>query len=390
MHFLGFGRNAYPSSLGFGSARIWDMGVRWTDLQPSSTAWSQPTLARLDSIVDTFHRHGVSPLLVLGVTPAWAARTCNNGGNPVGTCGPRATGTTSAWGRYVSFLATRYDGQHGHPKVAYFETWNEANLGVGWNDTVGELAALQQSAYTILHGHGHGQKLLSASYALSYGSGPSSLGWLESFLAQPGGTAYDITDLHMYPMVPTAEANYGPEWAIQQLAQVREVLQARGVGARPTWNTEANVGARYSGADGAAQVVRTIVLGAENNVARTFWYAADDRAWGGVWLENSDYRTLAAPGLAYQWATRELTGARAYGCAIDKHGASEWNYTCRFRLVDGRSMLVLWTTGASLWVHGPKGTESWYSVTGGMHKANEDTALAISHVPIYLVGTFSI
>src|SRR3954469_15638453 len=137
MHYLGFGTHPYPS-LSFGTARVWDMGVTWKDLQPtpqSSLAGSGSAgLQRLDAIVDTFRRHRVEPIITLGQTPAWAARSCRHRFRGVDwgsqTCAPRDTSASGPWARYVRALATRY--RH---SVRYFELWNEPSLRNGYNDS---------------------------------------------------------------------------------------------------------------------------------------------------------------------------------------------------------------------------------------------------------------
>lgn len=411
MHYLGFGTShAYPGSLGFGSARIWDDGVDWAQLQPNapsvtctatdllgnctsyatSDGWDQNALHKLDTIVQKYAAYHVDPVLVLGMTPAWATSSAVCSKYPAATCPPATTSSSSPWGLYVKTLAQRYNGHNGFPKVTYFETWNEANLSVGYTGSVATLAAMQATAHSVLGTVGASQKLLSPSYAIAYGSGWSNLTWLDHFLKSSGGKSYDVTNLHMYPAVPTAKGNYGPEAAIHRFAQVKTLLSNDGVGGRQIWDTELNEGYRYTGTAGAAQVVRLLVLGTDNHVARTFWYAADDRHWGGVWLENSDYKTYATPGVAYKWAATHLTNARPYGCSVKTVGTNKWNYTCRYHLASGKNMLVLWTTGSSFYYHGPSGTTGWYTVTGSGHSASKSTRLTVSHTPFYLVGNFSV
>src|SRR4051794_661974 len=72
MHWLNPGPQ-YPT-VRFGSARVWDMGVTWAELQPRSSATSTSVLTKLDGIVATFRAHHVDPMITLGMTPRWAAR----------------------------------------------------------------------------------------------------------------------------------------------------------------------------------------------------------------------------------------------------------------------------------------------------------------------------
>ena len=411
MHFLGYGSRAYPG-MSFSSARIWGMGVSWKDLQPTQPTpvldppdKMDPTaLAKLDSYVDGFRAHGVDPVIVLGWTPAWAADGCSHVHNGtdygVQTCAPADTSATGPWATYVKSLATRYDGHHGHPKVTYFETWNEGNLPFGWTDSIAKLALVQASAYSVIHGLGQGQRLLSPSFAVTYGYVSTPLSWLSDnqghgFLQQPGGRKFDVFNVHLYPTFKYAKAGYGPEWSIRQFAQIKTILSQRGV-STPVWDTEVNSGSVQSGTTfgggmaGAAQVDRTLVLATENHIARTFWYAADDRTWGGVWMENSDLKSLSYAGLGYRFLARNLTGARPYGCSVKTVGTNKWNYTCKYHLASGRNMLALWTTGSSFHYHGPSGTRNWYDAAGHTHRASKSTRLTVSHTPIFVSGTFKI
>lgn len=402
MHFPGYGSHAYPA-MGFSSTRIWDMGVTWADLQPSAppllsttAPWNSTALTKLDKIVDGFHSRGVDPVIVLGWTPSWAADSCTHvvNGHDYGarTCAPSDTSLTGPWGTYVKFLANRYNGKNGHARVNYFETWNEWNLPFGYNDSLSKLAQLQYTAYQAVHAQG--QRLLAPSFAITYGYSSVDVNRLGSLLAQSHGTTFDVVNVHLYPTFQYAKSNFGPEWSIRRLGTVRSVLAKYHV-SKPVWDTEVNVGYApgkivFTGNNGAAQVDRTLILATENHVDRTFWYAADDRGWGGTWLENSDYKTLATPGIAYKFMRGTLTGARPYGCSVKTVGTNKWNYTCRYHLASGKNMLALWTTGSAFYYHGPSGTQYWYTTVGARHAASHSTRLTITHNPVFISGTFSV
>jgi len=379
---------ADPYLVKFGSSRIWDMGVTWRDLQPRRGTTSATAIARLDKIVATMRAHGSQPLLTLGMTPAWAAHKCNHyyaGVNwGLKTCAPVSTSTTGAWGKYVRMLASRYRG-----KVKYFELWNEPSYHNGYNDSVRKLAKMQASAQKILHAYG--DRLVSPAIAFTDGNPKHGMRWLDNFLHLPGGKAFDIVGLHLYPDDPSARAGRGPEWAMQTLGSVRGVLRRDGVGRRPVWNTETNVGRVPahtqvgSGTRAAAMVARTYLLATEHNVARTFWYAADDRHWGGTWLESTSRRSLTTAGRAYVVMQKLLVGAHPRGCSVS--GA---HYTCRYRLASGQSMLAVWTTRGSFAFHGPRGTKRLAWVAGGGRTASHATRVTVGAAPVYVIGTFKV
>jgi hypothetical protein len=409
MHWLN-PSHPYPS-LPFGTARIWDMGVTWADLQPAAPAlplpvdptatvtggdplpqsvsgWDADALARLDGIVDAFRAHHADPLITLGMTPAWAAHACPHKVGDVDwgtrTCAPSDTSANGPWGTYVRTLAARYQG-----KVAYYELWNEPSLRNGYNDSLTSLAAMAATAQSILHSYG--AKLVAPSIPFTNGSPKSGLGWLDTFLRQPGGTSFDVAGFHLYPTDAVARAGYGPEWAMSQLAAARAVLARHGMHV-PVWNTEVNVGraatrTTFTGARGAAQVARTFLLNLESGVARTIWYAADDRGWGGTWLENADYRTPTAAGVAEKTVYRLVVGARPRGCSRRTVGRHQWRYTCRFRLASGKGLLAVWTTGRSFTFRLPRGTQHVYSVTG---RSLRRAAFHAGAAPTYVVGGFRV
>ena len=132
-------------------------------------------------------------------------------------------------------------------------------------------------------------------------------------------------------------------------------------------------------------VARTYLLATENNVARTFWYAADDRTWGGTWLENSRRRALTPAGQGYAVVQRLIVGAHPRGCSVS--GA---HYTCRYRLANGKSMLAVWSTRGTFAFHGPAGTKQLAWVSGGGRSANRTTKVTVGAAPVYVIGTFKV
>ena len=394
MHVLGLGGHPYPA-LPFGSARIWDMGVTWKDLQPTAstplTGSSNPALTRLDGIVSTFRQHHVEPLLTLGMTPDWAAQSCKHVsyGQDWGsqTCAPKATGAGSPWANYVKAIATRYAGS-----VKYFETWNEPSLANGWNSGIAPMAQLQKTAHDVLASLGHGQKLVSPGIPFTNGPPTNGLSWLSQFLAQPGGTAFDIVGLHLYPADKEARAGTGPEWAAYDvLPQIRSVLSQHGVGSKPVWNTETNVGrlvAKTGYRDtlkGAGAVARTYVLALENGVARTFWYAADDRAWGGTWLMNASNSGLSIAGTGYATVFRMVKGLAPMGCSHPSTTAARGVYSCRFGDGSGAVRLVaVWTTGSPTTVAAPKAAAAAYSVVGAKRSVSAGAKVQVTGLPTYI------
>jgi hypothetical protein len=386
MHYLGFGRDPYPE-LSFGTARIWDMGVTWKDIEPSPdsplTGTGSPGLQRLDAIISTFTRHHVDPVITLGMTPAWAARGCTHviRGTDWGaaTCAPRDTSASGPWGRYVRALATRY-----RDRVHFFELWNEPSLRNGWNDSIERLAQMQVTAHRILRSLGFGQRLIAPSIAFTDGAPKHGLKFLDRFLSQPGGSDFDIVGLHLYPGDEPAKAGDGPEWSMQvALPGARAVLAQHGLADRPIWNTETNVGRvpagiTFTGTSAAAMVARTFLLSTQHQVVRTIWYAADDRSWGGVWLENSDLRSLSLAGGAERTVERLIVGSQPTGCTVTQAGT---RFSCAFVRPGGQKLQATWVTRGSYALTPPAGAVV-YDVTGT--KLPHGT-VRVGAAPVYVV-----
>src|SRR5450432_137777 len=55
----------------FGTLRLWDTNTRWRELEPSPGHFD---FSRLDALVDVAQRHGVQPILGLGLPPTWASQ----------------------------------------------------------------------------------------------------------------------------------------------------------------------------------------------------------------------------------------------------------------------------------------------------------------------------
>jgi hypothetical protein len=397
-HWVDINKYRYPI-MPFGTARIWDMGVDWAQLQPSQTTVMDPSangaLASLDYIVNTFAAHHVDPLLTIGMTPSWAAANCQHyvDGQEWGdqTCPAQDTSVSGPWGQYVAFLANRYAG-----KVHYFEMWNEPSLHNGYNGSMSALAQMQASAYSIVHSYGI--KLVSPGIPFTNGSWTNGYNWLKSYLSQPGAKDYDIFGVHLYPSDTAARGGYGPEWSILSgLTYAKNAVAAAKAPVRPIWNTEYNVGRRYASpptgyrdtAAGAGPTAQSFILATQWHIARTFWYAADERRWGGTWLEKSDFYSLSPAGYAERTAYRLLVGKAPLGCTKKSVGTNKWRFTCYFgTTTKHKTLIAIWTNGARYTYHAPHGTKSYYTATGGHKSAGAGKAFTITSAPVYIAGSF--
>lgn len=368
MHILAPTSHPWPK-LRFGSLRIWDDGVTWNVLQPSGPgAWDQAALARLDAIVNTALSHHVKPTLVLGQTPSWASTEPSQ----PGSYGPGAAAppkSLSYWTQYVSFLAKRYRG-----RIEAYEVWNEPCFANQWSGTVAQLVQLTSAARRAIKAADPQALVMSPSVPVENHQAPP---YLRAYLPRVAGQV-DVVGVHLYPA-----PHHSPESVAPLVAETKAIMTSAGISA-PIWNTEENLGSRYShdaytGKRAAALTARALLLESELGVQRTYWYAADDHTWGAVFLLASDNVTLTPAGVAQGVVAGWLVGAHPLGCT--RPSSSAWS--CGFTLSNGRRATAVWTTAHTTTTKVPAGAVV-RRIDGGSAPASG--SVAVTTTPQLIVG----
>lgn len=110
-------------------ATIERLRLSWSTVAPSRPAVASnpddPAYAwsSFDAQVDAAVLNGQTPIANILYAPQWALSAAAPGW-PVDIPDPTALAD------FALAAATRYDGNHGHPRVKYWEIWNEPNLGL--------------------------------------------------------------------------------------------------------------------------------------------------------------------------------------------------------------------------------------------------------------------
>ncbi|MCC7258116.1 MAG: hypothetical protein IT486_07060 [Gammaproteobacteria bacterium] len=300
----------------FGSWRLWDARVAWTDIQPTARRWE---FERLDRYADLADAHGVELVLPLGLSPPWASArpTEPSAYGPGKAAEPR---DLSAWRGYVERVALRYRG-----RIRVFELWNEPNLAKFFSGTPETMLMLAREAHAIIK-RVDPQAIVVSPSATGFDRGTR---WLNEYLALGGAQYADVIGFHFYV------SPQPPEAAVPVIARVREVLARHGVD-KPLWNTEAgwvieNAEARADptavgfSADirpvapdlAAAYVSRFLILLWAGGVERNYWYAWDNKAMG---LIEPKSRTLKPAARAYAVTAGWLRGAVVDRCRTSSDG----------------------------------------------------------------------
>ena len=259
--------------IGAGMHRLWDLGVTWKDVNPAPGTF---TWTALDAQVAKAEASGARPMLVLGMTPAWAAAN-PSAGDPrwgAGTASPPRD--INDWRTYVTAVVDRYGS-----RIAGYEVWNEANLATFWTGTAEQMADLTAAAHSIIKARQPDAIVVLPSVTLRLR--PSMRRFVTPFMAALGARGYpfDAFAIHSYPagnLGPVDRVNDIVFWqgtVVDQVGADSPVLD------RLVFDTEVNYGLAgpgatpgraYSDAEAAALIQQTYLDSRSLGIDATFWY----------------------------------------------------------------------------------------------------------------------
>lgn len=262
------------------------LDVSWAMVQPhDATGYDPWGVGFVDRVVAMCTTRGLTPLITLWLTPAWA-----NGGR-----GERVLPDDPAdYARAARWIARRYAG-----RVLGWEVWNEPNSAdflVGADPAA--YAGLLRAAYPAFHAGDPGTPVVFGG--LQYNDDE----WITRAYAAGAGGHFDVLATHPYPGVADQSAHTpddGTRWTLTHAAVVRRVMAAHGDGDKPLWFTEfgwsthANPPGTPHWARGVSEATQAAYLvGALDliqatmpYVERVYWYAErDSPACGGPHNQN--------------------------------------------------------------------------------------------------------
>ncbi len=307
-----------------GGIRLWDSGVSWREIEVAKGVYD---FSRLDAQVAAARSHHAKVLLVLGQTPRFHSRHPKK----LGSYGRGAASmpTKSSWRTYVRKVVRRYHGRH-----VDYQVWNEANVAGYWNGNARQMAKLTRWTARVVARNDSRAKVVAPALATRL---TGQRRWLRTFYAtrvggRKVGSYVDAVSLNLYPM-----PRQGPEHSMRLLDAAHTMLSRAGV-RKPIWNTEINYGLLGGGtarnikrAKESAFVSRTLVLNAQNNVKRMFWYGWDLQHLANTQLTFADGTTKTRAGVAYEVTRGWLLRTRTRGCDRDRRGT----WTCELRYARG-------------------------------------------------------
>lgn len=347
------------SPLSAGSARLWDVGANWRQVEKSPGACSATSAnpncdwSVLDRAVANATAAGMTDLLyVMGDTPQWAATPASAEVAAGDLYGPGSAAHPADNQSYLAFItavATRYS-----DTITSFEAWNEANLTTFYRGTPAQLAQLTAEARTALDAVNPSITLVSASTTVWNSGGFINGNWYLKYLAalKPLGMPIDGYAVHLYPQSPA-----GPTTRAAMISAVRDAVAP--YGDLPLWDTEVNYGdtrpgtdARtFSGATAASYVARTYLDSLRLGVARTYWYSYEIDFLG---VRMSDQGVPTSAATAFTTVRSWLSGKTWGGCSTTSQGV----FRCRVVDTDGTPTSVWYREQGSAVVSLPPGTAS--------------------------------
>jgi len=255
--------------------RLWDMKVAWRDVNPAPGVFDWSILDRRIAQVESW---GGRPIMVLGLTPAWAAAD-PTAGDPrwgAGTASPPAN--MDSWRAYVRALVNRYGG-----RIGAYETWNEANLTTFWSGSPAQMAEMVKVATEEI---GSTSVALAPSVTTRLSSGSRFTAELVQNLDEATLKQIDGWSIHTYPAgdagpsVSQACEQRVDDIIAWQIALIESVPVPTSL-IKPIWDTEVNFGLRgpgvrqgidWSDGDGAALLTCAYQDSRALGISVTAWY----------------------------------------------------------------------------------------------------------------------
>jgi hypothetical protein len=368
-----------------GAVRLWDVGVRWREIERTRGHYRW---AKLDGLVSNAQAAHAEVTMVVAGTPRFYSKDMWK----------LPAKHIAAYKHFVKALMKRYKNFHGSRGIAAYQVWNEANIATFWTGSYGMMARLTKAMHDI--GNRVDKRALVIAPPMVTRLDYELKGLSEYYHQRVGGRPVwryiDAVALSLYPLPKYGRRAGVPEDSIKLLGAAKKRLRQAGVpGTKPIWNTEINYGLQ-SGKDGgtpadpisnarqAANVMRTYLLNGANGVKRVFWYRYD---WSGnlantLLTDRADVSRLTAAGRAYVRAQERMHGTLIGGkghppSAKDRRGT----YHCVVKDSSGKRH-IYWNPYRSAKVRLPKGVHDLEGVLGSTSTVRPHSVLKVGYKPV--------
>ncbi|MDD2857070.1 MAG: cellulase family glycosylhydrolase [Candidatus Nanopelagicales bacterium] len=248
------------------SLRIWDARTAWLNIEPAPGQWA---FARLDAFVAKAEEHHVQDIvLVLGGTPAWAAKQQRKTDAPwLGKGSASPPEFWDDWTTFVDTVASRYQG-----RIKAYEIWNEPNSVTYWSGTAREWATLTELAAKQIAISDPTARVVVGGFstfpAKTLAKAQAFIKALPASMPRPSAMGF-----HWYPTKQQLPAG------ITSTAQaLRAATKGTSLSGVPLWLTETNVrgGSSLSSSAQQAAMQSIATTSARAGITRLWWYAWTD------------------------------------------------------------------------------------------------------------------
>ncbi len=352
------GTTPWPSDQ-FGTLRLWDSGVDWSEINTSQGYYNW---ANFDRWMTLAQQNNVQVVYTFGRVPSWA-----NGGQ--GTMVPPTN--MQYWDDFVRAVATRSAGH-----VHYWELWNEPNDLHFYTGDLNTLMTMVQHAYQIIKSVDPTAVILTPSPTWTT---TSAYDWMNTWLQMGGGNYADIIAFHGY-------VNTSPEEIYSLAGKMRTVMVNNGQSGKQLWDTEASWSSSGDCTTSicdqdqqAAFLVRHYMLHLSQGVDRYLWYSWDN-PWGTLWSATSG---VLKPGIAYGNVYNWLVGASlSQPCTLNNG-----TWTCTITRANGYQGLVIWNPTATVSYASPTQYRQYRDIYGNTTQIPSNGVISVNFMPLLLETT---
>ena len=279
--------------------------VRWPYVEQTKGVYNWSTL---DRWVFTANSHNVPFDWTHNDAPPWAVTdqtSCVLISGGLKSCSANVT-DLSGFQDFITALATRYDGNHGHGRIGVYELYNEPETF--FTGTMANLVAQTRTMYNAIKAAD--PNALIVGLGMTYPDRHfTSGGYMDQYWAAGGVKTLDAVSFHGY----THHNNDAPESVNTFVPYVKAALVRNGISSNtPIWDTEGSWGNLTEAGwniDADQQIAwpaRSYLLHWSNGVSRFYWYAWDGIDWGALSGPNKRPHPAA---LAYQQVYNWMVGA---------------------------------------------------------------------------------
>ncbi len=160
MHINKFTARTNWPPLQQGLVRIWDVGLKWSEIETNTNTYIWTHFDACTNVVYT-NNPNCKVLFTFGSTPQWAALNTNATDGQGVTSEQLEPRDMNDWSNFVQSVATRYKGF-----IQYYEIWNETDYKGFYSGAISNMVTMAQIARTVITNVDPSAKVLGPAYPL--------------------------------------------------------------------------------------------------------------------------------------------------------------------------------------------------------------------------------